>query len=272
MVSFGPRIFHLYGPLWIQSYGLMIVAGLVLFMYLTYRHPLRKRYLSSESFHSLIMWGIIGAFAGGRIFEVVTQWSLFSHNPIEVFYPWVGGFGILGGIIGAMVAIGLFLRSRDIAVLPVLDLLAIHAPLLQGISRIGCFFAGCCFGTASFTLPWAVIYSHPDSLAPLFVPLHPTQLYSAGFSFGLFILMINVLQHRFTLPGQLISWYLLVEGGARFIVEFWRGDQVFTDEYGLFASVANVFSVAQWLALGLMVAGAVGLWLTFQNKHPQDRT
>ncbi len=271
MMSFGPRIFHLYGPLWIQSYGLMIVVGLVLFMYLTYKHSLRKRYLSPELFHSLIMWGIVGAFAGGRIFEVVTQWDLFSHNPIEVLYPWVGGFGILGGIIGTLVAITLLLRSRGVAVLPVLDLLAIHAPVMQGISRIGCFFAGCCFGRASFTLPWSVTYSHPDSLAPLFVPLHPTQLYSAGFSFALFALMITVLQYRFTRPGQLISWYLIIEGGARFIVEFWRGDQVFTDEFGILGALVNMFSVAQWLALGLVVAGVVGLWWNSQNKHSRGR-
>ncbi|MGB9628203.1 MAG: prolipoprotein diacylglyceryl transferase family protein, partial [Thermodesulfobacteriota bacterium] len=55
--------------------------------------------------------------------------------------------------------------------------------------RLGCFSAGCCYGRKT-SLPWAVVFKDPNSLAPLNVSLHPVQLYEAGMGLGLFFLLI----------------------------------------------------------------------------------
>ena len=58
------------------------------------------------------------------------------------------------------------------------DIAAVSLPLGHFLGRIGCFFAGCCYGKTC-DLPWAVTFNDPESLAqPLHVPLHPTQLYA----------------------------------------------------------------------------------------------
>ena len=51
------------------------------------------------------------------------------------------------------------------------------------IGRLGCFFAGCCYGRPT-DVPWAVTFTNRYAAhnvgTPLNVPLHPTQLYEAG--------------------------------------------------------------------------------------------
>ncbi len=90
-----------------------------------------------------------------------------------------------------------------------LDIVAIYAPLLQSIARIGCLFAGCCHGIAT-TVPWAISYNDPTSFAPLGIPLHPTQIYSSLLLFGIFL----ILRFVATKPqpaGKILTLYLYLQ-------------------------------------------------------------
>ena len=146
----------------------------------------------------------------------------------------------------------LYFRYKGIKILPTLDLAAIYAPLLQSIARIGCFLAGCCYGSVC-ALPWAVKYSHPESLAPLGVYLHPTQLYSSLASLSIFLIMRFALDSRLKKPGQLLFAYLFIEGLARLGVDLWRADQ--TASY-------------QLLALGVSALGIAGFLVATLRKKP----
>ncbi len=247
-----PRLLHVYGPVWIHSYGFMIVLGLIVFMYFSYRHPARAIYLSAEHYLGMLSWGIGAALVGGRLFSFLTEWS--DYHWYELFLPWVGGFGILGAIIGVLVVVPFYLKSHHIPVLPVFDLLALYAPLLQAISRIGCFLAGCCYGLPAKGLFIAVTYRDLASLAPLNRALHPTQLYASALSFLIFAFLLGV-RYWVKKPGQLMCIYLMAESGARFFVELWRGDSVFLQESNPF----HFFSVAQWVALCVFL-GAAGFF------------
>jgi len=57
------------------------------------------------------------------------------------------------------------------------DAAAIGTPLAIAIGRVGCTLNGCCYGLPAPDLPWAVVYTHPNSIAPLNTPIHPTQIY-----------------------------------------------------------------------------------------------
>jgi len=126
-----PRLFHIYGPLWVHSFGLMIVLGLFLFIYLTYSHPVRKRYMSPDDYANMLVWGAISLFFGGRLFKAVTEWHTFRDNPIEILYPWVGGLGILGAIVACAITLVVFFKKRAIPVLPMLDLVTLYTPLFK---------------------------------------------------------------------------------------------------------------------------------------------
>ena len=66
-------------------------------------------------------------------------------------------------------------------------------------------------------------FRDPDSLAPLGVPLHPTQLYESAAAFLIF-LVLRTMRTRPRFQGKLFWFYLLFYSTARFIIEFYRHD------------------------------------------------
>jgi len=101
-----------------------------------------------------------------------------------------------------------------------LDALAVGMPLGQFFGRIGCFMAGCCYGSPS-NLPWAVTFTNPQTLCPIRVPVHPAQLYEAFLALIVFGIIYR-LRTRKSFDGQLLLAYFALAGLVRFVVEFFR--------------------------------------------------
>jgi phosphatidylglycerol:prolipoprotein diacylglycerol transferase len=90
------------------------------------------------------------------------------------------------------------------------------------LTRIGCFLAGCCYGKET-TLPWGVRFTDPNSLAPLNITLHPTQLYDSANGLFLF-LFLNWVDRRKKFEGELFWLFILLYSISRFLIEILRGD------------------------------------------------
>ena len=120
----------------------------------------------------------------------------------------------------------------------------------QSIGRLGCFAAGCDYGTSS-GLPWAVTftsdYAYQNIGLPLNVSLHPVQLYESAGAFFLFLLLLRLHASR-GFQGQIFATYLMGYGVLRFVNEFFRGDR----DRGLLFD-GNI-SVHQLIAAALVVA------------------
>ncbi len=262
-----PRILHIYGPLWINGYGLMIAIGFLLFIFLTYRHPQRPKIISSDLFFNMMFLGLISAIVGGRLFFILSEWDLFEDNWLEMFYPWVGGFGLLGSIIAVLVAVPLYLKLHKIAILPFLDIAVIYVPLMQAVARIGCFLAGCCYGSAVDSSLWySVVFTNQHGLAPLYVPLHPAQLYSSAVSFIIF-LIIYLREKFFSFKrGEILFTYLLLESLARFTVDFWRGQRSLIVDFYWAKSFFALFSYSQLVAFFIFIFALSGLVFVTKKK------
>lgn len=215
------ELFHIFGPFSIQSYGLAIVIGILVFSWLLLEHPKRKSLVSADQLINIVMYGIIFGLLGGRLLALFYNWH---QTPLDMSFIFEGGFSVLGSIISVIFFVCIYLRKIHVSVLPFLDLLAIHAPLLQSIGRVGCFAAGCCFGKIT-SAPWSVCYTDVNSYAPLYNNIHPTQLYSAFLLLFLFILLYGGLQYIIKKNGQLFMIYLMGISLERFIVDFYRADQ-----------------------------------------------
>jgi phosphatidylglycerol:prolipoprotein diacylglycerol transferase len=57
-----------------------------------------------------------------------------------------GGLVVFGGLIGALIAVGVFAHLRKLPWLPLGDLIVPSFLVGQSIGRIGCLLNGCCFG------------------------------------------------------------------------------------------------------------------------------
>jgi phosphatidylglycerol:prolipoprotein diacylglycerol transferase len=103
-------------------------------------------------------------------------------------------------------------------------------------------------------LPWAVTFTHPESLAVLGVPVHPSQLYE---SIGAFLIFLGLLLYRkkIQFDGQLFWLYAVCYSVLRFTLEFMRGD---TDRGFLHAAGFNL-STSQAIALVVCLTSLVML-------------
>lgn len=255
------ELVHIFGPLSIQSFGLIIAIGLALFTWLVKRHPRRKKLMNVQQFSEVLLIGVISGIVGGRLLYVMEEFHAMESFWDAISF-WEGGFSILGSLIAVPIAATIYLKKNKIPILPFLDLVALYGPLLQSISRIGCFVAGCCYGKVC-SLPWAITYTASNSMAPTHMPLHPTQLYSSAILFFIFLFMRFVASKWCTIPGQLIALYLFLASAERFTVDFWRANrELFGSRHLAF------FSVHQWLALGIgIVTMLTFAGLTIRSKQ-----
>lgn len=202
------ELLHLYGPFSINSFGLMIVIGLCIFSFLLLNDKKQPSILSVEHYFNLITPAIIAAIIGGRLLFVATHWNSLNHY-FDMLAIWHGGFSLLGGIIALILVMPFYFKKYKIPILPFLDLISIYAPLLQSISRIGCYLAGCCYGCR----------------ASFFFENHPTQLYSAFCLLGIFIFQYSIARNWQLKPGQLFCIYLLLMSIERFGNDFFRAER-----------------------------------------------
>jgi phosphatidylglycerol:prolipoprotein diacylglycerol transferase len=126
----------------------------------------------------------------------------------------------------------------------------------QFVGRIGCFFSGCCYGKTC-DLPWAVIFTHAESLAPKGVPLHPTQLYSALNSLLIFLVLVGLKRIK-GFEGQIFWAYVLLYAVTRSILEHFRGD-----ERGMF--IEGIVSTSQLIGL-IMAVIAIAMMIILRRR------
>lgn len=218
-----PEIFTIYGPLTVHTYGFMISLGLIALLYCAQRDTRRARLIGKEQLTNIIMLGLIVGIAGGRLLHVLENISEFLDDPADIIRIWDGGLSVLGSIIAIVLIMPWYLRAQKLAIVPLFDLVATYAPLMQSIARIGCLAAGCCYGLTSHE-PWAIFYTNPKVLAPLFQGLIPTQIYHSMASLGIFLILRFVIS-RAAQPGVIFASYLALESAARFSIDFLRSER-----------------------------------------------
>jgi phosphatidylglycerol:prolipoprotein diacylglycerol transferase len=154
-----PELFTIpFTNLTLKSYGLMIVIGLVMAIWLIRR---LSRHINPDP--NLVtngaLYALIAGVAGARLFYVIHYPDTFIENPLSFFAIWQGGLELLGGFILAITVIIIFLLYHKLDIPQHLDILAIAFMLALAFGRIGCFLSGCCFGKPA-NLPWAVRFPY----------------------------------------------------------------------------------------------------------------
>ena len=168
----------------------MVALGFLTFVFLCYHDRRAKQFLPAICVPDIMFVGMLAGLIGGRVLFVLQHPYMFSDAWWEMFLPWIGGLSLFGAIIAVLITLTIYVRRRGVSALAFFDLIAIYAPLFQAIARFGCFFAGCCYGAPLARSCWlSVVYTHPDSLAPLYCSLHPAQLYAALGSISIFLLI-----------------------------------------------------------------------------------
>ena len=246
------------GPLAIHWYGLMYLAGFLLFLFLGNQRAKRfpERGFTSKNLDDLLFYGVLGVVLGGRLGSVLFyEPQKYLAHPIEIFYIWQGGMSFHGGFLGVLVAMLLFARKRGKTFWQVTDFIAPLVPLGLFTGRIGTFINGELVGRAADpSLPWAMIFPQLQDN----IPRHPSQLYQAGME-GLLLFIIVWWYSSTPRPQRATSAMFLIGYGVfRWIGEYFREPSP-----GIFG-YSYTISMGQWLSLPMVVAG---LWLLWHSTR-----
>jgi len=253
-----PFIFHLFGPVSVSWYGFFIVLGCAMALYFMYTDIRRSSIVTTTQFLDCAAGGAFGGLLGGKIlFFLIECRNISITSWQDVPTVLFGGFAILGAMIGMVVGVLAVAHHYRADLIAVADLGSAYGLLAHGISRVGCLIAGCCYGIPVKVGSCAVVYTHPASLAPLSIPLLPTQLIMAFISFVGFCLCLYVYHRRGRRDGVTFGLYVLWESTARFIIDFWRGDR---------AMIMHGLSLYQWVALGLMALALMFLGMVLAGN------
>lgn len=250
-----PVLFRI-GPFAVHTYGVFVAMAFLSAIALALREA-RREGEDANKILDLCFYVIVAAIVGSRALYVLVNWSTFRHDPFEVVRIWHGGLVFYGGFIGALITALWYIRSKGLSLLKTADIMAPSIAFGQFVGRIGCFFAGCCYGKTC-DLPWAVTFTHPDSLAPKGVTLHPTQLYSSLNSLFIFLVLVGLRRIK-GFEGQIFWTYVLLYGVTRSILEHFRGD-----ERGMF--VEGMLSTSQLIGLVTAVIAIVMLIMLRQRN------
>jgi phosphatidylglycerol:prolipoprotein diacylglycerol transferase len=185
--------------------------------------------MEPKDVEDLLTWVILGVILGGRLgYVLFYQPGYYLANPAQILQVWQGGMAFHGGLLGVVLAVVLFSRSRGINWVSVADALCMVTPVGLLLGRIANFINAELWGRAT-DLPWGVIF--PGAAAQDCAGVvglcarHPSQLYEAaleGLILGAVLLWLGWRRGALRLPGTLTGVFFAGYGAARFLVEFVR--------------------------------------------------
>ena len=203
----------------IRWYGIFVALAIIwIILWLVWRVR-RGANLSYETVFTAAVVGIPSGIVLARLLHVIDLWDYYSQNPGQI----IGGGGLTayGAVLGAALGIWIYSKFSKLQFGYFADFVAPAVIVAQAvIGRIGCTINGCCYGVET-SLPWGIVYTHPDSLGSLGVAVHPTQVYELIFGLIVFVILLK-LRGRFKPDGSLFLIYLGLYSMWRIGIDFLR--------------------------------------------------
>ncbi|MEO0498355.1 MAG: prolipoprotein diacylglyceryl transferase [Pseudomonadota bacterium] len=253
-----PVIFQI-GPVALRWYGLAYVVGILLAWWWA-RRIVRADHLWAGGkspilgvqLDDFLLWAMLGIVGGGRLGYVLFYDPVgYLADPLSIIRIWDGGMSFHGGMLGVLIAMILFARSKHVPATALVDVVSSVAPIGLFFGRIANFINAELWGRTT-DAPWGVVFPNGGPL-----PRHPSQLYEAVLE-GLLLFVIlqlviwlaNGLKRPLLIGGLFFAGY----GAARIFVEFFRlPDADIGYLFGGWLTMGMVLSVPM-LVIGLAVA------------------
>ncbi len=251
------------GPLTFNYYGLCIALGVLAAVEIA-RRRWEARGGDPDEITSIGTVGVPAGLLGARIYHVITDWKMYTDNPIDILKIWNGGLGIPGGLLLGIAAGAWQARRKGITgdrLWDITDAIIPGIPVAQAIGRVGNWFNQEIFGGPS-DLPWALEVDpqfRPAGFAE-FETFHPAFLYEALLNLALAAGLILVDRRKVLKRGQILPLWIAGYGVLRFIIESIRTD---------FASQILGIRVNHWISAIAVIVGV--LWfLQMRSKDSND--
>lgn len=247
MFGFYDSYFTFFG-LDITYYGFIIALGMAIGVFVACKNA-KFRGLKTDDLLIIACYVLPLSIIGARIYYVIFSLEEFDSF-WDIFKIWEGGMAIYGGVIGGALGIVLYCLIHKKNFLDVGDIAAPSLVLGQAIGRIGCYFAGCCYGIAVTdpSLTWFPLSTQIDGVWHL-----STFFYESIWDLMTFVILFLLLRKdKLKYRGSIIYLYFIIYGTGRAWIEALRGDSLYLGS----------IKVSQLLSILLIAFGIIMLVVT----------
>ena len=254
----------------VHMYGIMIATGILCCFWVLFTFSRLKgiptRYVDFVFYNGIcsIVVGFLGSALWQGIFNYIKDLKEYGTATFSL----TGGITAMGGLIsGALCFIVICLAFRKqypFTITRIVSIAPICMSVAHAFGRMGCFFAGCCYGkeATGFFSFLGVVFKPGSAAYREFgaTPIYPTQLFEAIFLFALtgvmsFLLLKKNFHYNFVL-------YMAAYGVWRFFIEFVRADER--------GSFIGSISPSQALSIGVVLLAIPAFFLFRYLKQRFD--
>lgn len=239
----------------LSSYSLCISIGIIAAFFFN-RIALVKRGFTKEIVRYFELFAFLSTAIGwlfAALFQAVYAYLSDPSKGFSFFHGFTFFGGLFGGLGSFLVITSLFCHRRHLDWWALLEVVPATITLAHGFGRIGCFMAGCCYGTETNSFLGV-------QFPGMSYKVWPTQLFESAFLFllfGLFCWLLFKKKAKFNFP-----IYLFAYGVFRFLIEFIRGDN-----RGIF--VPGLSPSQFWSIILILLSFVVFAYLLFfKPRHP----
>lgn len=232
------------GPLTVHMYGIMTAVGYLSAFLISERRG-KKMGMDTDILYGIFWCAVLGGSAGSRILYYIVSFRDILKDP-SILWNFQNGWVVYGGIIGGVLASMVYSRYKKVDFVSYLDLVIPAVAFAQGCGRIGCFFAGCCYGRETDSI-FHIQYWQSE-YAPNGVKLIPTQIYSSIGDFAIAFLLMAYAK-REPKKGKVAAGYCILYSIGRFVIEMFRND---------YRGALGALSTSQMISIVILVLGIGG--------------
>ncbi len=252
------------GPLDFRWYGVIMAVAVAVALWVISRQLVRRG-IASNHVLGIAIFGVPCGIIGARLVHVLDHLGYYWENPGKIIGGQLVGLAVYGVIAGGLLGIWIYCKWQKLSVLKVIDSTALAFPIGQIIGKCANIINGDTWGPPTDSA-WSFTYTNPDSFIPdnlLGVPTHPTPMYEQLWLIVVAGLLIWLMPRLTKVNGLSILTYFWLYSIGRFVISFWRVNDVLL--WGL--------KEAQVIALVVIVlAPVVAYWMVRRaRKRPPER-
>lgn len=241
----------------VSFYGLIMALAMIVGVVCAYFLCKTKKYELSMPI-DLALFALPCAIVGARLYYCIFN-GVSSFW--EIFEVWKGGMAIYGGVIGGFLGILWCCKVKKYSLAKACDLAVPCLIIGQAIGRVGCYFAGCCYGVETLNpglqiFPLSVEINGHWHLATFF---YESLLNVVGF------VILAIIFSKTQKKGITTSWYLIIYGVIRFVLEQFR------DPAELLTIGNTGLRVSQVLSFVLIVIGVILYIVSLKQKSGNEK-